>query len=68
MGVWKEIWDWHARDWDAFFRRAALEPHTYCMLFVLVFVGALLGGACDGWTDDSLRVALAVCAVALVSQ
>lgn len=67
MAIWERIRHWDARDWDAFFRRAALEPRTFCMLFVLGFAGAFLGGACGGWTDDQLRVALALCAVALIS-
>ena len=67
MAVWEDIRGWGPRDWDAFLRRAALEPRTLCMLFVLGFAGAFLGGACGGWADDSLRVALALCAVALIS-
>ena len=67
MAVWEDIRHWGARDWDAFLRRALLEPRTLCMLFVLGFVGALLGGACVLWSDDELRVALSVAAVALIS-
>lgn len=67
MAVWDNIRRWRARDWDSFLRRALLEPRTLCMLFVLGFVGALLGGACAGWSDDEMRVALAVAAVALLS-
>ena len=67
MAVWEDVRRRGARDWDAFARRAALEPRTLCMLGVLAFVGAFLGGACERWPDDRLRVALALCAVALIS-
>jgi len=67
MTVWVDARRWGARDWDAFVRRALLEHRTLSMLGVLAFVGAFLAGACERWPDDRLRVALAYCAVALIS-
>jgi hypothetical protein len=67
MTVWEDVRSWGARDWDAFLRRAALEPRTYCLLFALGFAGAFLGGACNGWSDENLRIALAMNAVAMIS-
>jgi len=65
--VWKQIMGWRAREWDAFLRRALLEPRTGCVLFVLGLASALLAGACNKWTEESMRVALSVCAVCLIS-
>lgn len=67
MTVWEDVRRWDARAWDAFVRRALLEPRTLGMLAVIAFAGAVLAGACDRWPDDRLRVALALCAVALIS-
>jgi hypothetical protein len=67
MTVWEDARRWDARDWDAFVRRALLDPRALCLLGVLGFVGAFLAGACERWPDDRLRVALALCAVGLIS-
>lgn len=67
MTVWEDVRRWGARDWDAFVRRALLEPRTLCVLGALGFAGALLAGACERWPDDLVRVALALSAVALIS-
>lgn len=67
MTVWEEVWRWRAQEWRAFLRRALLEPRTLCLLLALGLSVAFVTGACNRWSDDNVRVALALSAVALIS-
>lgn len=65
MTLWEEIPAWGAREWEAFLARAALEPRTYCMCWVLCSVGLVLAGV--PMPDDALMCVLTLFALSAIS-